>query len=111
MNVPLWVWLATLAVVVGMLVFDFVGHARDPHEPTLRESAIWSVVYISIAVLLGMFVLDFLLVDSGSGTFTQHKATRWVLFYIALALAFAGFTATTAGLLVVVLPPAVTSTV
>ncbi|WP_068798787.1 TerC family protein [Pseudonocardia sp. HH130630-07] len=56
MNVPLWVWLATVAVVVGMLVFDFVGHARDPHEPTLRESAIWSVGYIAIALLFGVGV-------------------------------------------------------
>ena len=56
MNVPLWVWLATLAVVVGMLVFDFVGHARDPHEPTLRESAIWSVGYIAVALLFGVGV-------------------------------------------------------
>ncbi|WP_226357958.1 TerC family protein [Pseudonocardia sp. ICBG601] len=56
MNVPLWVWLATLAVVVVMLVFDFVGHARDPHEPTLRESAIWSAGYIAIALLFGVGV-------------------------------------------------------
>lgn len=56
MNVPLWVWLATIAVVLGMLVFDFVGHARDPHEPTLRESAIWSAGYIAIALLFGVVV-------------------------------------------------------
>lgn len=56
MNVPLWVWLATVAVVIGMLVFDFVGHARDPHEPTLRESAIWSAGYIAIALLFGVGV-------------------------------------------------------
>ncbi|MEJ8279898.1 TerC family protein [Pseudonocardia spirodelae] len=56
MNVPTWVWLATIAVVIGMLVFDFVGHARDPHEPTLRESAIWSVGYIAVALLFGVGV-------------------------------------------------------
>lgn len=56
MNVPLWVWLATLGVVVAMLVIDFVGHARDPHEPTLRESAIWSAGYIAVALLFGVGV-------------------------------------------------------
>ncbi|MFP5020793.1 TerC family protein [Pseudonocardia phyllosphaerae] len=56
MNVPLWVWLATIAAVIGMLVFDFVGHARDPHEPTLRESAVWSIGYIAIALLFGVGV-------------------------------------------------------
>jgi len=55
-NVPLWVWLATCAFVVGMLVFDFVGHVRTPHEPTLRESAIWSAGYVAIALLFGVGV-------------------------------------------------------
>ncbi|MEQ3554301.1 TerC family protein [Pseudonocardia nematodicida] len=56
MNVPLWVWLATCAFVVGMLVFDFVGHVRKPHEPTLRESAIWSAGYVAVALLFGVGV-------------------------------------------------------
>ena len=56
MDVPLWVWLATLAAVVVMLAVDFVGHARDPHEPTLRESAAWSAAYIAVALLFGVGV-------------------------------------------------------
>ncbi|SFN73717.1 tellurite resistance protein TerC [Pseudonocardia ammonioxydans] len=56
MNVPLWVWLATIAAIIGMLAFDFIGHARDPHEPTLRESAIWSAGYIALALLFGVGV-------------------------------------------------------
>ena len=50
MDVPFWIWAVTVAAIVGMLVFDFVGHVRTPHAPTLRESATWSVVYISIAL-------------------------------------------------------------
>ena len=42
MDVPFWVWALTIGVIVGMLLFDFVGHVRTPHAPTLRESAIWS---------------------------------------------------------------------
>ncbi|MBB3085595.1 TerC family protein [Geodermatophilus sabuli] len=59
MDVPFWVWAVTVAAIVGMLVFDFVGHVRTPHAPTLRESAIWSAVYVGIAVVFGLLVLWF----------------------------------------------------
>ncbi|MGY1821728.1 TerC family protein [Geodermatophilus sp. SYSU D00079] len=59
MDVPFWVWAITVAAIVGMLVFDFVGHVRTPHAPTLRESAIWSAVYVGIAIVFGLLVLWF----------------------------------------------------
>ena len=57
MNVPFWVWAVTVAAIVGMLVFDFVGHVRTPHAPSLRESAIWSAAYVGIAIVFGLLVL------------------------------------------------------
>jgi tellurite resistance protein TerC len=59
MDVPFFVWALTIAAIVGMLVFDFVGHVRTPHAPSLRESAIWSAVYVGIAVIFGLLVLWF----------------------------------------------------
>src|SRR3954447_13796377 len=59
MDVPFFVWALTIAAIVGMLIFDFVGHVRTPHAPSLRESAIWSAVYVGIAVLFGLLVLWF----------------------------------------------------
>src|SRR5918998_1393968 len=59
LDVPFWVWALTIGAIVGMLVFDFVGHVRTPHAPSLRESAIWSAVYIGIAVVFGLLVLWF----------------------------------------------------
>ena len=56
MDVPSWVWLATVGVVVAMFVFDFYAHVRTPHFPTFRESAIWSAVYIGLALLFGVGV-------------------------------------------------------
>jgi tellurite resistance protein TerC len=53
-SVPLWVWGATTALVIGMVLFDFFAHVRTPHAPTFRESARWSVFYIAIAVLFGI---------------------------------------------------------
>ncbi|MCV2488031.1 TerC family protein [Geodermatophilus sp. YIM 151500] len=54
MDVPFWVWAVTVGAIIGMLVFDFVGHVRTPHAPSLRESATWSAVYVGIAVVFGL---------------------------------------------------------
>src|SRR3712207_6214196 len=59
MDVPFWVWAVTVGAIVGMLLFDFVGHVRTPHAPTLRESAIWSAAYVGIAIVFGLLVLVF----------------------------------------------------
>jgi tellurite resistance protein TerC len=56
MDVSTWVWALTITVVVGMLIVDFVGHARTPHAPTLREAAAWSAVYVGIAVVFGLLI-------------------------------------------------------
>ncbi|GAC00257.1 putative TerC family integral membrane protein [Gordonia namibiensis NBRC 108229] len=56
MDVSVSVWLITVAVILGLFVFDFFSHVRVPHAPSLRESAVWSTVYISIAVVFGVFV-------------------------------------------------------
>jgi tellurite resistance protein TerC len=59
MDVPILVWALTIAAIVGMLIFDFLGHVRTPHAPTLRESAIWSAVYVGLAIVFGLLVLWF----------------------------------------------------
>ena len=56
MNVSVLVWAVTCAVILGLFVFDFYAHVRVPHEPTFRESAIWSSVYIGLAVVFGLVV-------------------------------------------------------
>jgi tellurite resistance protein TerC len=56
MSVSLMVWVVTCAVILGLFVFDFYAHVRVPHEPTFRESAIWSSVYIGLAVVFGFVV-------------------------------------------------------
>ncbi|MFC8599832.1 TerC family protein [Isoptericola sp. NPDC057191] len=56
MNVPLWVWVITVVVILAMLAVDYVGHVRTPHAPTLRESATWSLAYVAVAVVFGVIV-------------------------------------------------------
>ncbi|PYY35313.1 TerC family protein [Curtobacterium sp. MCJR17_055] len=59
MDVPLYVWLFTIAGILGLLVFDFFSHVRTPHVPHIRESAFWSIVYIALAILFGVGVWVF----------------------------------------------------
>lgn len=56
MGVHLITWIALAAIVIVLLVIDFVGHVRTPHAPSLKEAAIWSAAYICLAVTFGLFI-------------------------------------------------------
>jgi tellurite resistance protein TerC len=94
MDVPFWIWAVTVAVIVGMLVFDFVGHVRTPHAPTLRESAVWSAVYVGIAVVFGLLVMTFAGVGYGgeyfAGYITEKSLSVDNLFVFVLIMASFG---------------------
>jgi tellurite resistance protein TerC len=57
MNVPTWLWLATVALLVGLLAVDVFVIGRRPHEPTMRECAIAISFYIGLALLFGIGVM------------------------------------------------------
>lgn len=56
MQVTALVWVITIAVILGLFVFDFFAHVRTPHEPTFRESGFWSAFYIALALAFGGIV-------------------------------------------------------
>jgi tellurite resistance protein TerC len=72
MDVATWVWALTIAAIVGMLLFDFVGHVRTPHAPSLREAALWSGVYVGIAVIFGLLVWWFAGAEYGGEYFAGY---------------------------------------
>lgn len=59
MEVPSYVWMLTIAGIVGLLAFDFFFHVRRAHTPTLKEASVWSAIYVGIALLFGLGVLLF----------------------------------------------------
>ena len=59
MEGPTSVWIFTILGIVGLLAFDFFFHVRKAHTPTLKESAIWSSIYVGMALLFGLGVLAF----------------------------------------------------
>lgn len=50
-------WAVTLVFILGLLAYDFIFHVRKAHEPTIKEAAIWSAVYVGIALLFGLIIL------------------------------------------------------
>lgn len=56
MGVGIHVWVITCLVILGLFVFDFFAHVRVAHEPSFRESAIWSSFYIGLAIAFGFFI-------------------------------------------------------
>jgi tellurite resistance protein TerC len=49
-DVPIWIWVAFLALISTLLIADLLLVHRTPHAPTTKEAAIESAVWISIGV-------------------------------------------------------------
>jgi len=56
MHVTTLTWVITLAILLAMLTLDLAIIGRRPHEPSIKESAIWVGVYVGLAILFGLFV-------------------------------------------------------
>ncbi|MCK2022638.1 TerC family protein [Microbacterium sp. kSW2-24] len=54
MDVTPLIWIITIAVTIAFFVYEFFAHVRTPHEPSIGESARWSIFYISLALLFGV---------------------------------------------------------
>ena len=59
MNVSGLEWGITLAVTIGILLFDVIVIGRRPHEPSKRETATYLTVYVSLAIAFGLWVWFF----------------------------------------------------
>src|SRR3954451_12574792 len=57
LDVPAWAWLATIAVIVALLLFDILVLNRDPHAPTIRRAAIETVGWVVVGVTFGIIVI------------------------------------------------------
>ena len=56
LEVPTTYWLAFCAGTVLLLVLDMFVFHRHAHEPTLRESALWTVFWCSLALVFNGWV-------------------------------------------------------
>jgi len=75
-DVPAYAWTLTIAAIVALLAFDFFFHVRKAHTPSLKESATWSAIYVTIAVLFGLVVLVFGGSDMGTEYFAGYVTEK-----------------------------------
>ncbi|WP_380168829.1 TerC family protein [Jannaschia sp. R86511] len=76
MDVPTWVWIATLALLSTVLLVDVAVIGRRPHMPSRRETGTALAVYVGLAVLFGLGVWFF----AGPGFAAQFYA-GWLTEY------------------------------
>jgi len=55
-NVELWVWALTIGILTAVLIVDFIVQARNPHDPSFKESAIQSSIYITLGLLFSFVI-------------------------------------------------------
>ncbi len=76
LDVPLWLWLATVAGFVSILALDLITGHRNQREVTTRAAATGVAVYVALAVLFALGLLAF----AGSEPATQFT-TGYILEY------------------------------
>lgn len=58
MDVSLALWAATIAGLCALIAIDFLI-GRKPHDVSIKEAGIWTVVWIALAALFGIGLLIF----------------------------------------------------
>ena len=56
MIITLSIWLLTVALILGLLLFDLLTSTRKAHDVSFKEATFWSVFYIAVAVIFGIWV-------------------------------------------------------
>ncbi|WP_263251997.1 TerC family protein [Saccharopolyspora rosea] len=91
LDVPWWVWLATLGGLAALLLLDLVIVDRKPHEVTTGEAARWVTFYIACAILFGLGVWWFgdahLAVEYFTGYITEYSLSVDNLFIFMVIMA------------------------
>jgi tellurite resistance protein TerC len=53
-NVPVWLWFATIGGLAAIILADLFLVDRKPHAVTIKEASRWVLFYIALAVLFGL---------------------------------------------------------
>ncbi|MEY2582181.1 MAG: tellurite resistance protein TerC [Ilumatobacteraceae bacterium] len=92
LDIPAWVWLATIGVIVVLLLFDILLLNRHAHAPTLRRAAIETVGWVILGVTFGVVVIARFGSKAGgewfSGYLIEYSLSIDNVFVWALILAY-----------------------
>ncbi len=56
MHIEPWVWIVTVSALVALIGIDLIYQSRHPHEPSFKESALQSGMFIGLALVFAWFV-------------------------------------------------------
>ncbi|MET9231629.1 TerC family protein [Lentzea sp. NPDC003310] len=91
LDLPVWVWVATMGGIAAIIAFDFYLVVRKPHEPSFRESLYWVLFYVGLAVLFGLGVTVFAGPGHGgeffAGWITEYSLSVDNLFVFVIIMA------------------------
>jgi tellurite resistance protein TerC len=59
MNVPTWLWFATIGGLIAIILADLFLVDHKPHAVTIKEATRWVLFYVALAVLFGLGVWFF----------------------------------------------------
>jgi tellurite resistance protein TerC len=78
LNVPPWFWVAFCVGTALLLALDMFVFHRKAHEPSLRESAMWTVFWCSLALMFNGWVWWEFGQEAGLAFFTGYLV-EWSL--------------------------------
>jgi tellurite resistance protein TerC len=55
-NVTTNLWLITVGLILGLLLFDLLTSTRKAHDVSFKEASFWSIFYIAVAIIFGAWV-------------------------------------------------------
>ncbi|HYZ38721.1 MAG TPA: TerC family protein [Pseudonocardiaceae bacterium] len=91
MDVPTWVWLATVAGLGFLFALDLIIVDRKPHAVGLAEAIRWVVFYLACAVAFGLGVWLFagggFAVEFAAGYLTEYSLSVDNLFIFVIIMA------------------------
>ena len=76
LEVPAWLWYASIGIAATFLIVDVILIAKRPHRPSTRELTIFLSFYIGLAVAFGLGVWYF-----GNGRFAGEFFAGWLTEY------------------------------
>ncbi len=56
MNVTTNLWLITVGLILGLLLFDLLTSTRKAHDVSFKEASFWYIFYIAVAIIFGAWV-------------------------------------------------------
>jgi tellurite resistance protein TerC len=91
MNVPIWLWLTTVGVLLAIILVDLFLVDHHPHKVRLAEAARWVVFYLALAIAFGiglwMFAGRTPAVEFFAGYVTEYSLSVDNLFIFVIIMA------------------------